>query len=114
MIKSSHVIIKKYILKDEIHTATDNNLLVTEKRQSEISASISQDLNIDEYIAYISSLPSASEILKYTQKINDANNFIHPELLNIITSHSNLERMYGNAKDSCMEEIKEYFSLETS
>lgn len=114
LIKSSHVIIKKYILKDEIHTATDNNLLVTEKRQSEISASISQDLNIDEYIAYISSLPSASEILKYTQKINDANNFIHPELLNIITSHSNLERMYGNAKDSCMEEIKEYFSLETS
>lgn len=52
--------------------------------------------------------------MKYTEKINEANNFIPPEILKIITSHSKLERMYGNAKDSCMDEIKEYFSLETS
>ncbi len=114
LIKSSHVIIKKYILNDEIHTATNNNLLCDEKKQTEVSASISQGLNIDEYISYISSLSSASEIMKYTEKINEANNFIPPEILKIITSNSKLERMYGNAKDSCMDEIKEYFSLETS
>lgn len=87
---------------------------MAEKRQSEISASISQGLYVDEYLSYISSLPSASEILKYTEKINEENNFIHPDLLKIITSHSKLERMYGNAKDSCMEEIKEYFSSDKS
>lgn len=109
LIKSSHVILKKYIFNDTLYTVTNNNLLWSEKKKLDITNSISHGLNIDEYMSYITSLSSAGEIMTYTQDINEKYNFISPELMKIISSHSSLERMYGNAKDSCIEKIKEYF-----
>lgn len=112
LVKSAQVIIKKYITDGKIISATDNNLPWAKKRERDISESVSQGLNVEKYIAQISSFPSATEILKYTQAINENNNCIHPELLKIVTSQANLERMYGNLKDSCVEEIRKYFSSE--
>lgn len=111
-IKSSQVIIKKYILNDTLYTAADHNLLLEETQNIDSSSPISQNLNVDEYLTYISSLSSAEEIMKYSQDINETYHFISPELIKIISSNRNLERMYGNAKDSCIEKIKEYFSVE--
>ncbi len=112
LVNSSQVIIKKYIIDGKIVPATDNNLPWAEKRGRDISVSVSQGLNVEEYIAHISSLPSAAEILKHTQAVNENNNCIHPELLKIVTSQANLERMYGNLKDSCVAEIRKYFTSE--
>lgn len=110
--KSAQVIIKKYITNGNIQTVADNNLPWAEKREHDISEAVSQGLNVQKYISYISTLSSAAEILKHTQDINEEHNCIHPDLLKTVTSQANLERMYGNLKDSCVEEIQKYFSSE--
>lgn len=114
LVKSCQVIIHKYIIDGKINIATDNSLPWAGKRERDISESVSQGLNVEKYLTYISSLSSATEIMKHTQAVHEKYNCMHPELLKIIQSQANLERMYGNLKDSCMEEIRNYFSSENA
>lgn len=44
--------------------------------------------------------------MRYTQDINETYHFIIPELIKIISSHRNLERMHGNLKDPCIKKLK--------
>lgn len=76
LVKSAQVLIKKYITDGKILTIADNNLPWAKKREHDISEAVSQGLNVQKYIAHISSLSSAADILKYTQDINEEHNCI--------------------------------------
>jgi uncharacterized protein YbjQ (UPF0145 family) len=114
LVKSSQVIIRKYIADGKIINVDDNNLPWAQKRERDILEAASQGLNVEKYLANISSLSSAAEIMKHTQEVHEKYNCMHPELLKIVQSQANLERMYGNLKDSCIEEVRNYFSSENA
>lgn len=112
-IKSSKVIIKKYIIENTLKIATDNDLVWIAPEEPLVPCPAPEKFNVKEYITSISLLSSAVEILDYTQKVNDANNHsLSPELIDVISSCATLERMYGNSKDSCIKKIKAYFSFD--
>lgn len=112
-IKSSKVIIKKYIIDNTLKIATDNDLVWIAPEEPSVPCPTPEKFNVKEYITSISLLSSAVEILDYTQKVNDANNHsLSPELIDVISSCATLERMYGNSKDSCIKKIKAYFSFD--
>lgn len=111
LIKSAKVFIRKYISDNTIVTATNNDSIWVSKKERDVAQAISQGLNIDTYISAISFLDSAKEILDYTQKLNgDHDNFLSSDLLELISSFANLERMYGNSKEGCINKIKQYFT----
>lgn len=118
LVNSAKVIIRKYIMNHTIHIATDNDHLWVEKKDHEAAHSapqMSQGLNPQEYVSSISFLGSATEILNYTKNLNENNeNYLNPELLEIISLSAKTERMYGNAKEDCIKKIKNYLNSAVS
>lgn len=112
LVKSAKIFIRKYISHETIITATDNDQLWISKQENDVAKLVSKGLNIDEYMNSINFMNSATEILDYTKALNEQNNnFLNPELIDIITSSASLERIYGNCKNECMKKIKNYLNI---
>ena len=112
LIKSAKVTIRKYIKANDIFIASENDHAWVSENQNSINDSEYADdkITTKQYIATISLLNSASEILKYTESISDSAEFVNQDLLNAISLSVNFERLYGNSKEDCLQRIKEFLS----
>jgi len=105
---SVQVKIEKYIM--------NNKLIDLSKKEIEYTSPTNQWLNSAEstentILNATAKLSSAIEIYNYLVEFNELHNFcLKSELLDKIQELVNVERYYGNCKESCIKKIEEYFS----
>lgn len=105
-IRSVEVIIEKYVQNDVLKTASDNN---TTLDLQDTDPDAEDTAVITALIYTLENMESASEILKYLNTIDSTT--IHPEVFSLAKTSAQYERMYGNMKKDCIEQIKKFYNL---
>lgn len=108
LIQRADIIIKKLIEDGQTIELSEE-----EKQLSPYEEELEGESVQEEVIREAETLKGAIQIYNYLKNYNLENNqILDEELLNIAKHNAGLERMYGNAKDECMREIKAYFEEE--
>lgn len=108
-IKSVDVIIKKYIL--------DDVLIVLSKESIELISDMSEDNSecddtvlLDDLFNALEGLSSSREILYFLKQYNEEHpNVLDDVLLDDVKASANIERLYGNTKNTSISKVKKYF-----
>lgn len=69
---------------------------------------MSSEFNYSEHIAYIMQCSNAKEICDYFQQLNVGDSIIDSEVILKLEEFKEIEKMYGNCKDSAVKYLNEF------
>lgn len=109
IVKNCDITIKKYVENGHVVELTDDRLILAPSGEAQPGSRGAFSLN--DLLSDLNAFRTAREILDHLKNHSDEYaQFISPELMEIIEKKVNIERMYGNRKDACIDEIKKYYS----
>lgn len=111
IIKNAHIVIKKYVENGNITILAGDDLILS---SSDVTQNVSsgKSLSINDLLYELNALNTAREISDYLSDHSEQwGSIIDPELMALVDKKVYVERMYGNRKDACIDEIRKYFNL---
>lgn len=107
LIQKADIVIKKYVEDGRTIEFTEE-----EMQLSPYEETLEEEHIRKEVIREAEALAGSVQIYKYLQNYNlEKDGILDEELLNIAKHHAGVERLYGNTKDACIKQIKEYFEV---